>query len=97
MLRRALANSPGNERYQTLLANTEKAPELYRQIMAEMQKQEAAALRQQRGGGAKSSADGRTAENKTAKKIRTEGSAAGLLRGEGSGSLWTGPGRRIEM
>jgi hypothetical protein len=43
------------------------------------------------------SADGRTAENKTAKKIRTEGSAAGLLRGEGSGSLWTGPGRRIEM
>ena len=63
MLRRALANSPGNERYQTLLANTEKAPELYRQIMAEMQKQEAAALRQQRGGGAKSSADGRTAEN----------------------------------
>ncbi len=63
MLRRALANSPGNERYQTLLANTEKAPELYRQIMAEMQKQEAAALRQQRGGSAKSSADGRTAEN----------------------------------
>ena len=62
VLRRALANSPGNERYQTLLANTEKAPELYRQIMAEMQKQEAAALRQQRGG-AKSSADGRTAEN----------------------------------
>merc|ERR1711924_249592 len=43
LFRKALEYSPGNERYATLLGNTEKAPELYRQIMAEMKKQEAAA------------------------------------------------------